>query len=410
MNQTLAAATILLLAGSAGAAELRLLAPAAGDLAPNSLTRNTTKALAANIERAPIAVSWAIEASEPLAYHRPSPELSKEYWVEASAAELTRGFDVFTTAPGALIRINPVEPGQKSAAIAPGELSIRTASGQELTGDAAFSLAVDSAVLKEAGAGFAEGTVAFRLAPAVGDGVISVRATSANATRGYVVHVLDQASDVSLGAATASYDVVAGDKLRVRAGVERAGRSLDATVAGFVTSPDGQVFELDFATGRAGVALAQLTLENCAVARPGLWEFHASARAEVDGKVALRTVRTAFACAEATARLTGEATLDQMSTNALVARLGVETAVAGRYEVRGVLFGTNGAGQLVPGAVAHSAAWLEAGSGDIRLMVDAETLATAGLSAPFEVRDLTLIDQGRLGVLHRQARGLEITP
>ena len=86
--------------------------------------------------------------------------------------------------------------------------------------------------------------------------------------------------------------------------------------------------------------------------------------------------------------------------------LGVEAVAASRYEVRGVLFGSGANGELLPAAVGHAAAWLEPGHGTVELRFDQALVDDSGLRAPFEIRDLRLIDQGTMGLLHRQARGL----
>ena len=140
-------------------------------------------------------------------------------------------------------------------------------------------------------------------------------------------------------------------------------------------------------------------------AAPGaLWEVEVTARGEQAGRTVLRGVRTAFAVAAPTARFTGLAT-PRGDAGRPAVTLEVETAAAGRYEARRP-FATDARGELKPAAVAHAAAWLEPGRGRIELAFDSATLAGAGLGAPFEVRDLQLLDQGRMGLLHRQARGL----
>jgi len=58
--------------------------------------------------------------------------------------------------------------------------------------------------------------------------------------------------------------------------------------------------------------------------------------------------------------------------------------------------------------VAHSAAWIEAGPATLVLAFDREPLREAGFGAPYEIRDLRLMDQGRMGLLHQQARGVMI--
>lgn len=401
----------LILAGSAPllGANVRLLEPTAGDLAPTRLAAALDTTALDSVERAPVAVSWPLDPAASLAL-RPEPEThkSREYWVQASGEELAAGFSIFTTAPGALVRINPVDALDKALGLA--DLTLRGANGAEASA-ASMGLAVDPEALDKAGAPFAAGTVAFRLDEQLGAGEFQVRAglDKATARGGYVVHVLDQGSDLELGLATGALDLVAGDELLVRGGIDKAGAAIPARLAGFVTSPAGQVHELHFADGRLG-SLARLTLESCASTAPGLWEVHAFARAEVDGKLALRTVRTAFSCSAATARFAGGVELVDAASGALTATFAVDAASAGRYELRGTLFGTDAAGALVPAAMAHSAAWLEAGRGELRLTIDAETLAQTAVSGPYELRDLMLIDQARMGILHRQARGLVIEP
>ena len=82
--------------------------------------------------------------------------------------------------------------------------------------------------------------------------------------------------------------------------------------------------------------------------------------------------------------------------------------MTGRYEARGVLYATAADGTLRPAGIAHSAAWLEAGTGSVELAFGREVLDGSELGTPFEVRDLRLIDQVSMGLLHRQERALEI--
>ncbi len=88
--------------------------------------------------------------------------------------------------------------------------------------------------------------------------------------------------------------------------------------------------------------------------------------------------------------------------------LGVEVAAPGRYDVRGVVYGRDATGQARPLALAQSAAWLDAGRGELALDVDAGLIAKSGLAAPFELRDVRLMDQGRMGLLQRQEVALTL--
>jgi len=78
----------------------------------------------------------------------------------------------------------------------------------------------------------------------------------------------------------------------------------------------------------------------------------------------------------------------------------------------------DGGAQVAAGAAAGRTAWqrqvvavrqaanASSRTGALELALPRDVLN--GLTAPFEVRDLRLDDQGRMGVLHRQARGLVI--
>jgi hypothetical protein len=123
----------------------------------------------------------------------------------------------------------------------------------------------------------------------------------------------------------------------------------------------------------------------------------------VNGRALARDARTAFACSVPSARLAREVRIVQ--GDGLQATFGVELASAGRYEVRGILYGTDATGVLRPLAAGYSARWFE-GSGALTLAFDAALLKASGLVAPFELRDVRLYDQGRMGLLQRQERAL----
>ncbi len=107
------------------------------------------------------------------------------------------------------------------------------------------------------------------------------------------------------------------------------------------------------------------------------------------------------------ARFSGSVDVDR--AGGLGLRLGVESASASRYEARGVLYATAADGALRPVGIAHAAAWLEAGDGSLELTFDRTLLAESGLGAPFELRDLRLVDQVSMGLLHRQERAMAIS-
>lgn len=411
------------MATTATAAErVTLLGPADGDLVSAALAAPTLlqkAAVAANVSREAVAMSWAMRGDVESA---PAPFVaeSREYFLEVSAAELAAGVVVFTDSPRALVRVNPV--GAASAdlaervAIDPSRFELVAPDGRAFSGGAGMELLADAAQLQKAGAPFAPGTSAFRLDAELGAGAFELRAVELEGEGRYQVHVFQPESRLGLVLRTDRQTYFHGDTLVIETalvedGGESAERSASAErktlalreVDGYVVSPAGKASPVTFRRTRSGDYRARLTVDADERPLPGLWQVQVAANGARGGETVMRSAKVAFAAAVATARLDGTAVLG--AEEGLAVRLGVETAAEGRYEVRGVLYGhVDGALQAV--AVGHSANWLEIGGGALELRFDGPLLE--GVEGPFEVRDLRLLDQGRMGLLHRQAKGLLI--
>lgn len=411
--------SLLVLAVPVSAQELLPLQ--AGDLAADTVLAPSapTKALAAPREAIPreaVSVHRALDKNARLdAATAAFTSRSKEYFVDLTAADLERGVPIYTSQPGALVRLNPA-PGSEAAsladkaAIAPSALVLASPDGRELGGAAGMDLVVGPAQLKAAGAPFVAGTSAFRIREDLGAGTFQLRAAGLDVVAGdrYVMHVLDQRSDVELQLRTGASDYLHGQTLTVEATLAGAGKVRTRTVEGFVTSPAGRAWELTFEPVGGGRFVASLELDALEAPQPGLWEAHASARGRSGRHAILRAGKTAFSCGVPSARLAGA---DEVvsSPDGVSLRLAVEVASASRYELSGVLYGTDSDGALKPAGIARSAAWLEAGAESLALSFSTDATSAQGLGAPFEVRHLRLADQAAMALLHRQARALRIT-
>ena len=405
--------TLALAAASAHAQRLQLLPAAPQDLVPASLVSAESLSSLPGVSRDTVTFSWALSPDQALDA-RPAAHVSRsrEYWQRVSAGELRRGVELFTTAPGALVRLNPVaEAGwTEQVAIDPMNLTLTAGDGESFTGGAAMELLVTADQLQAADVPFPAGTSAFRLRAELGAGrfVLSAPDLAAGAGQPYLVHVLDANSDLALRLGAERGDYLHGQSLTVAAALEGTGKTAVRRVDGQVISPAGRSWALTFTPDGAGGLRAALPLDALENATGGLWQVETRLEGDADGRTVVRGARTAFAVAVPTARLDGNVERLKQRFGGLALRLGVEVATAGRYEVRGVLYGTDSQGQLRPLGVGDSAAWLEPGSGRVELSFGADVLTSAALRAPFEVRDLQLVDQGRMGVLQRQARALVI--
>lgn len=401
-SAALAASIALGLASLAQAAELRLRAPEANDQVPARLV--TSKGTSARtLDRTPVQVSWALDAADAL-NDRPQPFVreSREYWLDASEAELQRGVSLPTTAVGALLRISP--HGNNVNRLTIDDVVVRSG-GRELAGRAATQSVADETALRAAGMDVPDGTVIAKLAPTAGKGNLQLAAPAARGS--YLIHVFEPTSSTVFTLGTARDTVVAGQSLRISAQLTGAKA---ATAKGVLTAPDGYSQTFDLQLQPDGRWQADVVPDAAHASGLELWEVHAFASGGDRSTPVLRDAKTAFALSRPTARLTGDVrtVADTARGGGLSFSLGVEAADASRYQLAGVLYGTASDGTRKPMAYAQSAAWLDAGNGRLTLSFDAASLSAGKLAAPYELRDLRLSNQADMSLVERRERAVEI--
>jgi hypothetical protein len=379
-----------------------------GDLVPQQILApdaSLKSAGAPDLPREAVTMSWAVQG-EIAAVPQPFVGQSREYYKEVSANELAAGVTIHTTAPRALIRLQPLA-GQ--GAVAPQALVLTSPAGRAFAAGSGMDMLASADKLAGPGVPFAQGTSAFRIHPDLGAGAFRLQAADAAGGR-YLINVVEPDSPYALTMQTDAPSYLHGQQLTVSPElVEQAGarvmqRHAIGKLDGVVISPAGRSFPVAFKVDKDGRLRARLPLDANEAPSPGLWEVRASGQAFVHGQIVQRSLRVAFAVAMPVARLSKTAAVVN-EPGSIGLRLGVDVAAAGRYEARALLYGMVD-GQMKPLAVAHSAQWLEAGAQSLVVRYSAELLA--GASGPFEIRDLNLIDQGRMAVLQRQQRAVSL--
>lgn len=401
MHKTiLAIACLSLVAGQAAARDNALhLAPASANDQVVHALRASANAATADLDRTPVAVAWKLDPQEKLeANPAPFVKESREYWTDVSEAQLRAGVKLPITAKEALIRLSP--HGGNDAALDGASMLVRAGGKQRAAADATMQIA-DATALRNAGMDVPSGTVVMKLKADVGTGTTELVAPGAHGR--YLVHVFEPQSTFVLKLSAERDNIVAGEALRFFASVDGAGtaRKLQL-VEGVISAPDGHTQPLSFARQADGRFVASVTPDAAHAGGPGLWEVHAFASGKQSGQDVLRDAKSAFAVAQPTARFDGALARDD-GNDGFALRVGVEVAAASRYQVSGVVYGTAADGSLRPAAVAQSAAWLEAGHGSVRLGVDTASLTASGLAAPYELRDLRLMNQADLSLLERRS-------
>lgn len=381
---------------------LRLLPASAQDQVAAPLRAPVAGQLeTADLDRTPVAVSWALDPAAALdARPQAFVQESREYWLDASEAELQRGVSLALSAPGAVIRLSP-HAGNTGARIGRSDILLR-APGPHLQADTLMQALADEDALREAGMDVPAGSVALRLADGYAGNRIELAVPTARGA--WLVHVYEPNSKVVLRLGAERDSVAAGNALRVHAGFP-AGTAPSA-ISGLISAPDGHSQPLEFTRDADGHFTAQVVPDITHAGARGLWEIHAYAQATFPAVP--RDARSAFSVALPVARLDGRVERTANRSKPLALRFGVEAAAASRYQLSAVLYGRAADGSQRPAATAQSAAWLETGKGFIELEFDAASLSSGGLASPWELRDLRLVDQADLGLLERRERALLI--
>lgn len=374
---------------------LSLLPPTADDLVPSRLHTATPPA---GLDHAPATASWALDPNRPLAARpRPFVAASRAYWVDADESQLQSGIALALSAPGAVIRISP-HGGNAGATLAAGDLRF-SIDGQPMDAAQAIRAIADEEQLRAAGLDAPRGSLAVRLTEAVGARTLVLAAPTARGR--YLVHVFEPNSSIVLHLGASRDGISADQAMRLRASLDGA---TIAQVAGVAIAPDGHRQDIDFVRQADGSYIADFTPDAAHAAGPGVWEAHAFTASTAPNALP-RDAKSAFAVSLPVARFDGTAERIGTARDATSVRFGIEAAAASRYGISGTLYGSGADGALHPVAIAHAAAWLDAGPGALVLRFSAASMGSA-THAPWEIRDLRLVNQADLGLLERRERAL----
>jgi hypothetical protein len=396
IQSILASAVLAALAASAAPAA-QLLPPSADDLVAHRLVALPAPTDA--IERKPVSFAWALDPTAAVGRVPVFVGESREWFAQLDAAQLRQGVPIDTTSPGAVVRLSPLG---KSTAVMPEALELRR-DGRAIAGDRAFASRADAAALQAAGFDPGAGSVVARIAPELGAGHFEVR--NAKAEGRYLLHVFEPDSKTVLQSGATRAALHAGDRVEVDARLDLARGALPGTqFGGQLVAPSGRTVDLRFVAAPGGAVKAVATLPADAAVERGLWEAQVFAEGR-DGDLRVqRDGRVAFAVAQPTARLDGDV---HASRSGLSFELPVQVRSPGRYEVAATLFATGSDGIARPVAQAASAAWFEPGARSLTLAFD-RTHVPLGYGAPYEVRELTLKDQARMGLLESRAVAFKV--
>ena len=352
----------------------------------------------ANTNKQAVSYSYKLDESEKLNFEvKPFEENSKQYWIDSTGAKLLNGITLPITGGDTVIRISPLT-NDKSVQLNSSMIKIKS-NGLEKE----LKVFADSAQLKSTGASFSENTIALMVNADAGK--ISLKVDGFSDDTPFVVHVLEPNSEYALSLKTTKVTYNANQKITIDTKFLSGNNMINAELQGYISRPDGSVLgNLKFAQNNEGHYVADIDAIGSHGLVQGLWEVHVFAKSQDKGIEIMRDAQTSFAVNLNTAQFNGQLTVSDYNI-----KVGIEVGHEGRYEVRGVLMGTDANSlEIKPIAMTMSAAWLNVGDKSIDLKIDDKMIQESGLIAPFSIKNVQLSNQTYLAPVQTIKQGINL--
>src|SRR3990167_2101940 len=341
-----------------------------------------------------LSTHWPIQANQ-LGHETLHQQISKKYSVNTTFKEIEKGVDLYTEAPGAVIRISTVASPNKhhaTPAFKP-TFFIKTKKSGLLQLNQASRLIATDDELKHSY--FAKDTpVILQLKPELGAGKITLSAspTPGHEDLQYIVHVFDKNAESYLTVETnkAMYHYVDQLTTTITLGDNVSHYPLDSVKASFV-NPEGDIIPLTLKQNADNRYSATTSLKSTKNSVGDNWYVEAETVANQQGNLINRQAHTAFTYAIPSAVINE---INQADSSPFTFTATIDVATASRYALEAVLFRTDEKGNKIPLEVAQSASWLTPGVQQITFSFAPEDTNTA--TGQFYVSAVQLIDYGQI--------------
>lgn len=360
-----------------------------------TLPRQPTKSYecddCSKLSRENLHAKWEI-SNEPLNHEIRNTQKSIGYRETVSLEDLQEGFGITTLAPGAVIRITPLQNKPIP------QLQIITPSNQLMTLKDASALYSEDESFGEARMSAKHQTI-FQIKSELGAGKFLLKNSTQNSKNGdrFLISVYDKYSETYLQVETDSVHYQYGDKLT--AVISLNGEDTDKytidDVQASAISPKGQVIPLKLTEIKPNQYEGNATLLSELNDRGENWYVEAKIQTQFRHKLIKRSGHAAFSYSVPSASLIN---LKKLSSRPLTFVATVDVATASRYALQSVLFRKNGKGETKPVETSQRAQWLEPGKQLIQFTFDnSNQFADDTLYLGY----LRLIDYGQLKTVYQ---------
>lgn len=340
---------------------------------------------------------WEI-SNEPLNKEISNAQKSYGYKERISLEQLRAGVVIFTRAPGAVIRITPLQ--NKTAP----KLQIKTPSNQLMSLKDASSLYSED---EEFGNPLiaAKHQTMLQIKPELGAGKFVIKSTD-NSTKNanaYMINVYDKYSSTYLQVETDSVHYQFGDKIIATITLsDYINHDIDEVDARLI-GPSGQVVPLEINKIQRNQFEASAVLTSELNDHGENWYIEADVLSDSGNELIRRAGHAAFSYSVPSASLIN---VKKISSSPLTFVATLDVATSSRYALQSVLYRKNSKGEALPIETSQRAQWLEPGKQVIQFTFDnSNQLSDDNLYLGY----LRLIDYGQLKTVYQYNQPMKLT-
>lgn len=340
---------------------------------------------------------WEI-TNEPLNHEISNAQKSYGYKERISLEQLRAGVVISTLAPGAVIRITPLQ--NKTAP----KLVIKTPSNQLMSLKDASSLYSQD---EEFGNPLvaAKHQTMLQIKPELGAGKFVIKSTDSSSkdAKAYIINVYDKYSATYLQVETDSVHYQFGDKLTATITLsDYVNHDIDEVSARLI-GPSGQSVALEINKIQRNQFAASAVMTSELNDHGENWYIEADVLSESGNEIIKRAGHAAFSYSVPSASMIN---VKKISSKPLTFVATLDVATASRYALQSVLYRRNGKGEAVPIETSQRAQWLEPGKQVIQFTFDnSNQLADDSLYLGY----LRLIDYGQLKTVYQYNQATKLT-
>ncbi|ARG97208.1 DUF4785 domain-containing protein [Legionella micdadei] len=354
-----------------------------------------------NLPHDTLSMSWPIKGNL-LPHVTKHQQTSRKYTVKASLKQLRSGVPIYTQAPGAIIRISPV-----NQTLVKPEFWIKNVHGINASLMEVSSLfSKDEALNNTPFAG--NTSVLAELKPEIGAGELTISSNSVdkkNDDSQFIIHVFDRNSTTELSIQTDKARYYRGDELI--ATIVLNDTALDCPIDKLTVSlisPNGEITSLAATPLAPNIFQARTVLDSEINNQGANWYVEAAITSIVSDSIIKRQVHSAFSYTIPSGAVEDIA-IDNPGSLSFSAS--IKVATGSRYALSAILFASDNQGKIYPIQTTQSSSWLSAGQHRIHFSFDSNI--KTDYKAPYYLGYIRLTDFGQMKPVFEYDAPIEIT-